>query len=176
MPEARREQLADLPLVDVAAKIKAGQLSPVEATRAALDRIAALDETLNAFVTVLAERALGEAKAAAAEIAGGAYRGPLHGMPVSVKDLFFTAGVRTTASSRLLADHVPDEDATIVRRLREAGAIIIGKTNMLEFAYAAVHPDFGPTPNPWDLRRSSSGSSSGSAVAVAAGMGYGSIG
>jgi aspartyl-tRNA(Asn)/glutamyl-tRNA(Gln) amidotransferase subunit A len=176
MPEPLREQLADLPLVEVAKKIEAHALSPVEATRAALDQIAGLDDTLNAFVTVLAERAMAEAREAEAEIAAGRYRGPLHGVPVSVKDLFFTAGIRTTASSRVLADHVPDEDATIVRRLREAGAIIIGKTNMLEFAYAAVHPDFGVTPNPWDLGRSSSGSSSGSAVAVAAGMGYGSVG
>ena len=176
MPETLRTQLADLPLVEVAAKIAARELSPVEATRAALDQIAALDDTLNAFVTVLTERALAEAKTAEVEIGAGRYRGPLHGVPVSVKDLFLTARIRTTASSRVLADHVPDEDATIVRRLREAGAIIIGKTNMLEFAYAAVHPDFGPTPNPWDLKRSSSGSSSGSAVAVAAGMGYGSIG
>jgi aspartyl-tRNA(Asn)/glutamyl-tRNA(Gln) amidotransferase subunit A len=176
MPERLRQQLADLALVEVAAKIQRREVSPVEATRAALDRIAALDGTLNAFVTILGERALDEAKRAEAEIAGGTYRGPLHGVPVSIKDLFFTEGIRTTAGSRVFADYVPDEDATIVRRLRAAGAIIIGKTNMLEFAYAAVHPDFGPTPNPWDLRRSSSGSSSGSAVAVAAGMGYGSIG
>ncbi len=176
MAERLREHLADLPLVEVSAKIKTRELSPVEATRAALARIAALDQTLNAFVTVLSERALAEAKEAETEIAAGRHRGPLHGVPVSVKDLFSTAGIRTTASSRVLKDYVPDEDATIVRRLREAGAIIVGKTNMLEFAYAAVHPDFGPTPNPWDLRRSSSGSSSGSGVAVAAGMGYGSIG
>jgi aspartyl-tRNA(Asn)/glutamyl-tRNA(Gln) amidotransferase subunit A len=176
MSELIRDELADLPLVEVAAKIRARELSPVEVTRAALERIAALDGVLNAFVTVLEEGALAAARDAEAEIAAGRYRGPLHGVPVSVKDLFWTEGIRTTASSRVLADHVPNEDATIVRRLREAGAILIGKTNMLEFAYAAVHPDFGPTPNPWDLRRSSSGSSSGSAVAVAAGMGYGSIG
>lgn len=176
MPERLREDLADLPLVEVAGKIARRELSPVEATRAALKRIEALEGTLNAFVTVLGERALAEASEAEREIAAGNYRGPLHGVPISVKDLFFTAGIRTTASSRVFADHVPAEDATIVRRLRAAGAIIVGKTNMLEFAYAAVHPDFGPTPNPWDLRRSSSGSSSGSAVAVAAGMGYGSIG
>jgi aspartyl-tRNA(Asn)/glutamyl-tRNA(Gln) amidotransferase subunit A len=176
MPERLREELADLPLVEVAGRIKAGELSPMEATRAVLDRIEALGGTLNTFVTVLAERALAEAKDAEREIAAGDYRGPLHGVPVSVKDLFYTAGIRTTASSRVLADHVPEEDATIVRRLREAGAIIVGKTNMLEFAYASVHADYGPSPNPWDLKRSSSGSSSGSGVAVAAGMGYGSIG
>jgi aspartyl-tRNA(Asn)/glutamyl-tRNA(Gln) amidotransferase subunit A len=176
MADRLREDLADRPLVEVAAKIAARKLSPVEATQAALDRIAALDGTLNAFVTVLEDEALVRAREAEAEIAAGASRGPLHGVPVSVKDLFLTKGVRTTASSRVLSEHVPDEDATVVRRLREAGAVLIGKTNMLEFAYAAVHPDFGPSPNPWDLSRSSSGSSSGSAVAVAAGMGYGSLG
>jgi aspartyl-tRNA(Asn)/glutamyl-tRNA(Gln) amidotransferase subunit A len=173
---APRQELSDQPLVEVAALIERRQLSPVEATEAALRRIGALEPTLNAFVTVLAEQAIVDARAAEAEIAAGSYRGPLHGVPISVKDLFATAGIRTTASSRVLADHVPDEDATVVRRLREAGAVLIGKTNMLEFAYAAVHPDFGPTPNPWDLRRSSSGSSSGSAVAVAAGMGFASVG
>ncbi|HKG26464.1 MAG TPA: amidase, partial [Thermomicrobiales bacterium] len=176
MPDRWREELADLSLVEVADRIESRELSPVKATRAALDRIEALDGTLNAFVTVLAGRALAEAKEAERTIAAGGYRGPLHGVPVSVKDLFFTEGIRTTAGSRVLADHVPDEDATIVRRLRQAGAIVVGKTNMLEFAYATVHPDYGPSPNPWDLQRSSSGSSSGSAVAVAAGMGYGSIG
>jgi len=176
MTNQRRDALADLPLVEVAAKIQARDLSPVEATDAALQRVDALEATLNAFVTVLGDRARAEAVAAEAEIAGGTYRGPLHGVPISVKDLFYTDGIRTTASSRIFADFVPTEDATIVRRLREAGAIIIGKTNMLEFAYASVHDDFGPTPNPWDLTRSSSGSSSGSGVSVAAGMGYGSIG
>ena len=176
MPDALREHLCDLPLVEVADLIRRRDLSPVEATDAALERIGSLDGTLNAFVTVLAEPARQAARRAEAEIAAGAYRGVLHGVPVSVKDLFATAGIRTTASSRILADHVPDEDATVVRRLAGAGAVLLGKTNMLEFAYAAVHPDFGPTPNPWNLARSTSGSSSGSAAAVAAGMGYGSVG
>jgi aspartyl-tRNA(Asn)/glutamyl-tRNA(Gln) amidotransferase subunit A len=171
-----REELCDRPLLELAGLIEKREVSPVAATEAVLERINALDETLNAFVTVLDERALDEARAAEWEILAGDYRGPLHGVPVSVKDLFATKGIRTTASSRVLADHVPDYDATVVERLRAAGAVIVGKTNMLEFAYAAVHPDYGATPNPWDLARSSSGSSSGSAVAVAAGMGYGSIG
>ena len=174
--ERMREELCDLPLLDAAARIRARELSPVEATEAVLARIAALDGRLNGFVTVLGERALAEARAAEREIAGGAYRGPLHGVPVSVKDLFFTKGIRTTAGSRVLADHIPDHDATVVERLRAAGAVLVGKTNMLEFAYAAVHDDYGPSLNPWDVTRSASGSSSGSAVAVAAGMGYGSIG
>lgn len=176
MPDRWREQICDLPLVEVADRIRRRELSPVEVTEAVLGRIAALDGTLNAFVTVLEEGARESARRAEREIAQGVYRGPLHGVPLSVKDLFATAGIRTTASSRILADHVPDDDATVVRRLAEARAVLVGKTNMLEFAYASVHPDFGPTPNPWHLERSTSGSSSGSAAAVAAGMGYGSVG
>jgi aspartyl-tRNA(Asn)/glutamyl-tRNA(Gln) amidotransferase subunit A len=171
-----REDLCDLPLLDVAAKIRARQISPVDVTKSVLARIDALDATFNAFVTVLTEQALDDARDAEREILAGHYRGPLHGISVSLKDLFATEGVRTTAGSRVLADHIPDHDATVVERLRMAGAIVVGKTNMLEFAYAAVHPDYGPTRNPWDPARSSSGSSSGSAVAVATGMGYGSIG
>ena len=176
MTERLREDLCDLPLLDVAEKIRTRQVSPVDVTKSVLARIDALDDTLNAFVTVLSEQALEDASEAEREIMAGRYRGPLHGVPVSIKDLFATKGIRTTAGSRVLASHVPDHDATVVERLRAAGAIIVGKTNMLEFAYAAVHPDYGPTMNPWDAARSSSGSSSGSAVAVAAGMGYGSIG
>jgi aspartyl-tRNA(Asn)/glutamyl-tRNA(Gln) amidotransferase subunit A len=176
MSERLREDLCDLPLLTLADRIRRREVSPVEATERVLRRIAARDGTLNAFVTVLTEEALADARLAEAEIAAGDYRGPLHGVPLSVKDLFYTKGTRTTAASRVLANHVPEEDATVVRQLRRAGTVIVGKTNMLEFAYAAVHPDFGPTPNPWDLARSSSGSSSGSAVAVAAGMGYASVG
>lgn len=176
MTDRFREDLCDVPLLDVAEKIRTRQVSPVEVTKSVLARIDALDDRLNAFVTVLSEQALDDAKEAEREILAGRYRGPLHGVPISIKDLFATQGMRTTAGSRVLANHVPGHDATVVERLRTAGAIIVGKTNMLEFAYAAVHPDYGPTPNPWDLTRSSSGSSSGSAVAVAAGMGYGSIG
>jgi aspartyl-tRNA(Asn)/glutamyl-tRNA(Gln) amidotransferase subunit A len=171
-----RQDLCDSPLLDVAEKIRTRELSPVEATERVLARIDALDDTLNAFITVLSEQAVDDAREAERQILTGQYRGPLHGIPVSIKDLFATKAIRTTAGSRVLANHVPDYDATVVERLRVAGAIIVGKTNMLEFAYAAVHPDYGPTPNPWDLARSSSGSSSGSAVAVAAGMSFGSIG
>jgi aspartyl-tRNA(Asn)/glutamyl-tRNA(Gln) amidotransferase subunit A len=174
--EALRLDLCDLPLLDVAEKIRTRQVSPVQVIESVLARIDTLDNTLNAFITILAEHALREAREAEREILAGRYRGPLHGVPVSIKDLFATKGIRTTAGSRVLANYVPDHDATVVERLRTAGAIIVGKTNMLEFAYAAVHHDYGPTPNPWDLARSSSGSSSGSAVAVATGMGYGSIG
>jgi aspartyl-tRNA(Asn)/glutamyl-tRNA(Gln) amidotransferase subunit A len=171
-----RRDLCDLPLLDAAEKIRTRQVSPVEVTERVLARIDAHDNTLNAFITVLSDQARHDAREAEREILAGHYRGPLHGVPVSLKDLFETNGIRTTAGARVLADYVPEHDATVVERLRSAGAIVIGKTNMLEFAYAAVHPDYGPTPNPWDLQRSSSGSSSGSAVAVATGMGYGSIG
>jgi Asp-tRNA(Asn)/Glu-tRNA(Gln) amidotransferase A subunit family amidase len=174
--EPLREDLCDLPLIDVAEKIRTRQISPVDVTERVLARIGTHDDTLNAFITVLSEQARQDAREAEREILAGRYRGPLHGVPVSIKDLFVTKGIRTTAGSRVLADYVPDHDATVVERLRTAGAIVVGKTNMLEFAYAAVHPDYGPTPNPWDPARSSSGSSSGSAVAVATGMGYGSIG
>jgi aspartyl-tRNA(Asn)/glutamyl-tRNA(Gln) amidotransferase subunit A len=176
VPEFLREELCDLPLLDVAEKIRTRQVSPVEVTERVLARVDALDATLNAIITVLYEQARHDAQEAEREILAGTYRGPLHGVPISIKDLFVTSGIRTTAGSRILTNDVPDLDATVVERLRAAGAIVFGKTNMLEFAYAAVHPDYGPTPNPWDLARSSSGSSSGSAVAVAAGMGYGSIG
>ena len=176
MPERRREALCDRPLLEVADRVRRREMSPVEVTACVLERISALDGTLNAFITVLADEARQEAQEAEREIGNGHYRGPLHGIPISLKDLFATKGIRTTAGSRILADYVPDHDATVVTRLRQAGAVIVGKTNMLEFAYAAVHADYGATPNPWALDRSSSGSSSGSAVAVAAGMGYGSLG
>jgi len=176
MTERIRQDLCDLPLLEVAEKIRARDVSPVEVNDFVIDRIAELNGTLNAFITILAEEARRDARHAEREILAGDYRGPLHGIPLSVKDLFATKGIRTTAGSRVLGQYVPDHDATVVERLHEAGVVIVGKTNMLEFAYAAVHADYGPTPNPWDLRRSSSGSSSGSAVAVAAGMGYGSIG
>jgi aspartyl-tRNA(Asn)/glutamyl-tRNA(Gln) amidotransferase subunit A len=171
-----RTALPDRSLLDVAGAISRKELSPVDLTSATIERIEAAEPTLNAFVTVLAESALAAARQAETDIVRGDYRGPLHGIPVSVKDLFATRGIRTTAGSRVLAESVPDQDATVVERLAAAGAILVGKTNMLEFAYASAHPDFGTTKNPWDLTRSTAGSSSGSAAAVAAGMGFGSLG
>jgi aspartyl-tRNA(Asn)/glutamyl-tRNA(Gln) amidotransferase subunit A len=163
-------------LGEIARLIEWREVSPVAVTEAVLDRITRCDPRLNAFITVMTDDALAAARAAEAEIARGHYRGPLHGVPISVKDLFLTRGIRTTAGSRILSNFVPDRDATIVRKLREAGAIIIGKTNMLEFAYGEVHPDFGPSCNPWNTDYGTSGSSSGSGAAVAAGLGCGSIG
>jgi aspartyl-tRNA(Asn)/glutamyl-tRNA(Gln) amidotransferase subunit A len=156
--------------------IERRDVSPVAVTEATLERIEQLEPQLNAYVTIMAETALAEAEQAEQEIARGEYRGPLHGVPLSVKDLFYTKGVRTTAASRVTADFVPDFDATIVTRLREAGAIIVGKTNMAEFAFGETHPDFGSTHNPWNLDFGTNGSSSGSGAAVAAGLGYGSFG
>ena len=151
-------------------------ISPTEATRAVLDRIRQLDQQLNSFITVLEQPALEQARHAEAELASGHDRGPLHGVPVSLKDLIDTAGTRTTAASRLWRDRVPATSATVARRLEQAGAVLIGKCNLLEFAYGIVHPDYGQCNNPWNIRRTSGGSSSGSAASVAAGMGWGSVG
>ena len=173
----RGDQQRGIPgLSDVSSAIAERRLSPVEVVESTLRGIEALNPVLNAYITVLADQAMLDAEAAEREIAAGRHRGPLHGIPVSVKDLFATRGARTTAGSRVLADSVPTEDAGLVRRLREAGAVIVAKANMLEFAYAAVHPDYGPTKNPWDLTKTASGSSGGSAAAVAAGMDFGSFG
>ncbi len=174
MPVHPEPSLPDL--FETSASIARRDLSPVQLVESALHRIEALNPILNAYITVLADQAMLDARRAEREIAAGRHLAPLHGIPVSVKDLFATCGVRTTAGSRVLADSVPTEDAGLVRRLREAGAVIVAKANMLEFAYAAVHPDYGPTKNPWDVTKTASGSSGGSAAAVAAGMDFGSFG
>ncbi len=149
-----------------------------EVLDAALDRIRDRDGTLNAFTTVLEESARTEAEAAAREIAAGRYRGPLHGVPVSIKDLIDVAGVPTTAASRVPVGSPPDADAAVVARLRAAGAIVIGKCNLHEFAFGTTGEDsaFGPARHPLDPGRSPGGSSSGSAVSVAAGMAWASVG
>lgn len=161
---------------DVANRVAAGDVLPSDLVEESLDAIGRLNPTLNAHITVLSEQARRDAATAEGEIRAGHYRGPLHGIPVSVKDLYWTAGVRTTSGSRVLANFVPSEDAAVVQRLRQAGAVIVAKANMLEFAYASVHPDYGPTRNPWDLTKTTSGSSGGSAASVAAGLDYGSFG
>jgi len=161
-----------LTLCEAAEKLRSRRLSPVELTRECLARIERLDPTLNAFITVTAELALEQARRAEAEIIGGNYRGPLHGVPIAVKDLFDTEGVRTTAASNQYRERVPAKDAEVVQRLKRAGAVIVGKTNMHEFAFgmSGVVSAFGPTRNPWNPERIAGGSSSGSAAAVAAGM------
>ncbi|HQY93184.1 amidase [Caldilinea sp.] len=160
----------------IAARYRDHSLSPVKVTELALARIEALNPVLNAFITVTAESALASAQRAADELRAGNDRGLLHGIPIALKDLIDTAGVRTTCGARILADHTPIADAAIVRHLHHAGAVIVGKTNLLEFAYGIVHPDFGPTWNPWDASRTAGGSSGGSAAAVAAGMCYAAVG
>lgn len=170
--------LWELALADVAALIRSRQVSPVEVTEAALQRIERLNPRLNALWTVTTELAREQARAAETEIAKGDYRGPLHGVPVALKDLIYTRGVRTTAGSRILADFVPEYDATVVEKLRAAGAVLVGKAALHEFAFGITNnnPHFGPTRNPWDPERSSGGSSGGSGVAVASGMCYGALG
>lgn len=166
----------NLTLADAADAIQARDLSPVDLVNQQLAVIEARNPLLNAYVTVMAEQTMRDAQRAEAEIAAGRYRGPLHGIPLSLKDLIDTAGAPTTASSPILRDVIPDRDATVTSRLKEAGAIIIAKANMLEFAYGEVHPEFGPSRNPWNLDYGTSGSSSGSAAAVAAGLDFGSLG
>jgi len=167
-----------LTLEEAAALVRDRRVSPVELTEACLARIEAVEPRLNAFVTVTAELARAQAREAGDEIAAGRYRGPLHGIPVAVKDLFATKGIRTTAGSRILADWVPTEDATVVRRLRESGAVLLGKLGLHEFAYgiSSVNPHFGDVHNPWDTTRIPGGSSGGSAVAVVAGEAYAALG
>ncbi|HEX9110645.1 MAG TPA: amidase, partial [Terriglobales bacterium] len=143
-----------------------------------LGRMDRLNPSLNSFITVTGESALAEARRAEAEILRGEWRGPLHGVPVALKDLIDTAGVRTTAASALYKDRVPDQDAEVVRRLRQAGAVIVGKNNLHELAYggSSLVSYFGDVHNPWDVGRIAGGSSGGSAAAVVAGLAYAAIG
>jgi aspartyl-tRNA(Asn)/glutamyl-tRNA(Gln) amidotransferase subunit A len=166
------------PITVLAAALKSKAASPVELVRAALARIEAHNPRLNAYLTIAADRALQEAAGAEREIAAGRYRGPLHGIPFSLKDLFATRGLRTTAGSKILANWIPVEDATVTVRLREAGAILLGKTHMHEFAYGATNENahYGPTRNPWNTERITGGSSGGSAAALAAGLCAGTLG
>ncbi|NRQ38750.1 amidase [Nonomuraea sp. NN258] len=159
-------------LTELARDLRAGLTSAAELTERALDAIAERDPELNAFVTVDADGARAAARAADAELAAGTWHGPLHGVPVAVKDLIMTAGLRTTAGSRHFAEHVPDSDATCVARLRRGGAVIVGKTTTHEFAYGPTgdRSANGPSRNPHDPARMSGGSSGGSAAAVAAGL------
>ncbi len=165
-------------LAEIARRIAAREVSPVELTEQALAAIAAEDPALNAFQVVLAERARAAAQEAEREIAAGAYRGPLHGVPVAVKDLMAMAGTPTTAGSKILAGWVPDFDAAVVEALEQVGAVIVGKTRMSEYAYSpgSNNGHYGPTHNPWNLDHDTGGSSSGSGAAVAAGLVFAAIG
>ena len=167
-----------LTIAEAAPRIEARELSPVALTEAYLARIQAIDGGLNAYVLVTAERARADARRAEAEIAAGHYRGPLHGIPIALKDIINTAGIRTTCHSHLLIDHVPSEDADCVRRLSEAGAVLLGKLATHEFAFGGPSFDLPfPLPrNPWNTEHFAGGSSSGSGVAVAAGLCMGALG
>ena len=159
------------PVSELAPLIKARKLSPVEIVRAFLDRIAAVNSKVNAFITITGDHALEQARKAEKEIAAGRYRGPLHGIPYAPKDLVATKGIRTTNGSKVTADWIPDYESTVTARLNQAGAILLGKLNLLEFAMGSGQRGlFGPARNPWDLEYSPSGSSSGSGAALAAGM------
>ncbi|MFZ1136427.1 MAG: amidase [Candidatus Korobacteraceae bacterium] len=167
-----------LSIAEAATQIRERKLSSIELTRACLDRIDKLNPGLNAFITITSELALQQAREADAALAAGDWRGPLHGIPVALKDLIDVAGVRTTAASNQLRDHVATEDAAIVAALKRAGAVIVGKTNLHEFAFggSGMISAFGPARNPWDMSRITGGSSSGNAAAVAVGMCVGAIG
>jgi aspartyl-tRNA(Asn)/glutamyl-tRNA(Gln) amidotransferase subunit A len=177
-------EIAFASIEEVARLYRSRKISPVEVTKAMLARIEQLGGKLNAFITVTPELALQQAKKAEAELFGGRGRktrydrGRLHGIPISLKDNIYTKNVRTTAGSAILKDFTPLHDAKVVRQLKDAGAVLLGKTNMHEFAYGVTteNPHFGPARNPWDHERTPGGSSGGSAAAVAAGLCFGSIG
>jgi aspartyl-tRNA(Asn)/glutamyl-tRNA(Gln) amidotransferase subunit A len=165
-------------IVELGEAVRLRKISPVELTRACLQRIKASNPSLNAFITVMAESALGQARTAEKEILAGNWRGPLHGIPIGLKDLIDTAGVRTTAASELYKHRIPIQSADVVLRLEEAGAVLLGKHNLHEFAYggSSMISAFGEVHNPRTTAHIAGGSSGGSAAAVAAGLGYGAIG
>ena len=176
--------LAFASIEEVGKLFRKRKLSPVELTKLMLARIEQLNPKLNAYITVTAELALEQTKKAECELfgprgqKGHRDRGPLHGIPISLKDNICTKDIRTTAGSKILKDFIPPRDAQIVAMLRAAGAVILGKTNLHEFAYGVTsnNPHYGAVRNPWDPQRIPGGSSGGSAAAVAAGLGYGSMG
>src|SRR5919198_6552650 len=177
MTETQTE-LCYLTIREAGRLLQSRKLSPAELTRAFLNRIEQLDAALQSYITVLSDRAMSEARRAEAEILRGDYRGPLHGIPIALKDLYDTQGIRTTASSRVMANRIPHEDATTTARLTAAGAILLGKLAMHEFALGGPDPTCGfpLARNPWNLAHIPGGSSSGSGTAVAAGACMGLLG
>ncbi|NQW22341.1 MAG: amidase [SAR202 cluster bacterium] len=164
-----RNDIAFLSATELGTAIESKQISPVEAVEAYLERIERIDPKVNSYITVMADQAREEARQAEAEIQRGDYRGPLHGIPIAIKDQIYTKGVRTTDASKIRADFVPDKDATVVTNLKKSGAILLGKLNMSEFAHGEPQSShFGPARNPWDLTRSPGVSSTGSGAATAA--------
>ena len=170
--------MLDLSISEAAELLRQKKISPVELTKACLDRIESLNPVLNAFITVTDEAAMAQARVAEDEMQRGHWRGQLHGIPIGLKDLIDTAGVLTTCGSELFADRVPTEDAEVVRRLKNAGAVVLGKQNLQEFAYGGTSASsyYGAVHNPWNLNHIAGGSSGGSAAAVAAGMCFGALG
>jgi aspartyl-tRNA(Asn)/glutamyl-tRNA(Gln) amidotransferase subunit A len=170
--------LPSLTIAEAARLIERRQLSPLELTHACLDRIERLNPLVNAFVTVTRERALDDAARAEQELLGGHYRGSLHGIPIGLKDLIDTAGIETFAGAAVLRGRIPDQDATAVRHLRQAGAVLLGKTNTHEFAWGTTtnNPHTGATRNPWQTDHIPGGSSGGSGAAIAARLALGTLG
>ena len=166
------QELKYTSISELASLIKSHDVSPVEVAQSTLDRISALDGCINAFLEVFEETVIRDAKLAESEIVRGMYRGPLHGVPVGLKDLIDVAGKVTTAGSKILAKNVAKNDAKVTSLLRNAGATIIGKLGCVEFALGGtgLNPHYGNTRNPWDQKRITGGSSTGSAASVAAGM------
>jgi len=164
-------------ITEVSELLRQGKLSPVDLVTESLQRIGQLNDSLNAFITVLADQAMAEAKTAEREIKAGGWKGPLHGIPVGIKDMYDTAGIRTTAAFAVFKDRIPARDAIAVTRLREAGAILIGKTNMhmLAMGTTSVVSYFGAVHNPWNPEYIAGGSSGGSAAAIAAGLCYATL-
>lgn len=162
--------LLDYDVAALSLKLRSKEISPVELTQAYLDRIEAVDERVNSYITVTADAARQMARTAEAEIAAGRWRGPFHGVPIGLKDLCYTKNVLTTGGSKILADFVPNHDSTVWARLSEAGAVLLGKLNLHEFAYGATtnNPHWGACHNPYDLERIPGGSSGGSGAAIAA--------
>ncbi len=172
------DDLAYLEIAEAAPLLQRGELSPVELTRACLDRVSTLDDQVNTFITVRGDSALAEARTAEEEIRAGNYRGPLHGIPIAHKDLYYTAGVRTTAASTIMRDFVPDFDGTAVAKWKQAGTVLLGKLNMHELASGGTNElsAAGVAHNPWNLEHITGGSSGGSGAALAAGMCFGATG
>ena len=170
--------MLELSIAEVSGLLRRKEISPVDLTNACLARIEQLNPSLNAFITVMHDSALAQAREAEAEIHGGNWRGPLHGVPIGLKDLIDTAGTKTTCGSELFADRIPADDADVVRLLKNAGAVLIGKQNMQEFAWGGTSASsyYGPVHNPWDVERIAGGSSGGSATSVAAGLCFAAIG
>ena len=172
----QRNEIPFLTVAELGDHIRNRDVSPVEVTEAYLDRIDSLNSQIRAYLTVTADIARQAAQDCEEEIAAGNYRGPLHGIPVAVKDQMYTEGVRTTIGTPLFDDFVPEYDATVVARLKQAGAVLLGKLNMTEFATTALSHQFDPPRNPWDRERSCGGSSSGSGGATAAFMAAATLG